>query len=218
MSGRRTETLPERYFAEIYASDPDPWRFTSSAYEADKYAATLRALPRARYGRALEVGCSIGVFTRALAPRCGGSKRPSQARGRRTVSAPRCGALTALDIAGAALEAARARCADCPQVRFVRGAVPEVWPEGRFDLIVFGEMLYFLSAPDLARLVARVEASLEPGGDCLLVHWLGETDYPLSGDAAAEGFLAGTADFCRRLPGARTEAYRLDVLRRTDRP
>ncbi|BAU92802.1 S-adenosyl-L-methionine-dependent methyltransferase [Methylorubrum populi] len=196
MSGRRTQTLPERYFAEIYASDPDPWRFTSSAYEAGKYDATLRALPRARYARALEVGCSIGVFTRALAPRCG--------------------VLIALDIAGAALDAAQARCADCPQVRFVRGAVPEVWPEGRFDLIVLGEMLYFLSPADLARLVARVEASLAPGGDCLLVHWLGETDYPLSGDAAAEGFIAGTAPFCRLLPGARTDAYRLDVLRRAD--
>ena len=198
MSGRRTETLPERYFAEIYASDPDPWRFTSSAYEAEKYDATLRALPRARYANALEVGCSIGVFTRMLAPRCG--------------------ALTALDIAEAALEAARARCADVPQVRFVRGAVPEVWPEGRFDLIVFGEMLYFLSPADLARLVARVEASLSPGGDCLLVHWLGETDYPLSGDAAAESFIAGMAPFCRVLPGLRTEAYRLDGLRRADRP
>ncbi|AWI90501.1 methyltransferase type 12 [Methylobacterium sp. DM1] len=198
MSGRRTETLPEHYFAEIYASDPDPWRFTSSAYEADKYDATLRALPRTRYENALEVGCSIGVFTRALAPRCG--------------------ALTALDVAQAALDAAQTRCAEYPQVRFVRGAVPEVWPEGRFDLIVFGEMLYFLSPADLARLVARVEASLEPGGDCVLVHWLGETDYPLSGDAAAEGFITGTAPFCRVLPGLRTEAYRLDVLRRADGP
>ncbi|MEH3116247.1 MAG: SAM-dependent methyltransferase [Methylorubrum populi] len=195
MSGRRRETLPERYFAEIYAADPDPWRFTSSAYEAEKYAATLAALPRAQYASALEIGCSIGVFTRALAPRCT--------------------ALTALDIAEAALAAARDRCADRPQVAFVRGAVPEVWPEGRFDLVVFGEMLYFLSPPDLARLVARVEASLEPGGDCVLVHWLGETDYPLSGDAAAEGFIAGTAPFARVLHGARTDAYRLDVLRRT---
>ena len=198
MSGRRTQTLPERYFAEIYASDPDPWRFTTSAYEAEKYAATLQALPQARYEHALEVGCSIGVFTRALAPRCG--------------------ALTALDVAQAALDAAQARCAEYPQVGFVRGAVPEVWPEGRFDLIVFGEMLYFLSTEDLARLVARVEASLAPGGDCVLVHWLGETDYPLSGDAAAEGFIAGAAPFCRVLSGTRTDAYRLDVLRRSDGP
>lgn len=194
MSGRRTETLPERYFAEIYASDPDPWGFTYSPYEAEKYAATLRALPRARYGHALEVGCSIGVFTRALAPRCG--------------------ALTALDLAEVALAAARARCAEQAHIRFLRGAVPEVWPEGRFDLIVFGEVLYFLSPPDLERLVARVEASLAPGGDCLLVHWLGETDYPLSGDAAAEGFIAGARAFCHPLAGARAPQYRLDVLRR----
>ena len=27
---RRTQTLPEDYFLGIYASDPDPWRFTTS--------------------------------------------------------------------------------------------------------------------------------------------------------------------------------------------
>ncbi len=199
MSGRRSETLTARYFAEIYASDPDPWGFTSSAYETGKYAATLEALPRARYAHALEIGCSIGVFTRALAPRCA--------------------ALTALDIAETALAAARERCAAFGQkIRFVLGAVPETWPEGRFDLIVLGEVLYFLSPPDLARLIQRVEASLVPGGDCILVHWTGETDYPLSGDAAADGFIAGSLPFARLLHATRTDAYRLDLLRRADTP
>ena len=33
------------YFEQLYASDPDPWRFATSDYERDKYAATLDALP-----------------------------------------------------------------------------------------------------------------------------------------------------------------------------
>lgn len=193
MSGRHAHTLPARYFVELYASNPDPWRFTSSDYERDKYDATLRALPRARYGRALEVGCSIGVFTRELGARCT--------------------ELVALDVAPSAVEAARARCVDRANIDFVVGAVPEVWPEGRFDLIVLSEMLYFLDRDDLARLVGAVGRSLTPGGDCVLVHWTGETDYPLSGDEAVEGFIGGASRFCRPLAQRRTGQYRLDVLR-----
>lgn len=191
MGGRHEHTLPARYFDDIYAASPDPWRFTTSAYERAKYAATLEALPRPRYQRALEVGCSIGVFTRDLAPRCD--------------------SLVALDPAPAALDAARERCADHPHLGFVLGAVPETWPPGRFDLIVLSEVLYFLDSNDLARLAGQVSASLEPGGDCVLVHWLGETDYPLSGDEAVEGFVAAGA--LTPVRQVRTDRYRLDVLR-----
>jgi SAM-dependent methyltransferase len=190
---RRTETLPDDYFAGIYASDPDPWRFTTSSYERDKYAATLAALPRARYRSAFEPACSIGVFTRALAERC---ER-----------------LLATDLVPAAVQAAQARCADRPHVAIRQGAVPADWPEGRFDLIVLSEFLYFLAPPDLAELVRRVGEAVEPGGDMVLVHWLGETDYPQSGDGAAEGFIGLAAPFARVVHQSRTSEYRIDVLR-----
>ena len=67
MTRRPARSLPTAYFDRKYAFDPDPWGFATSAYEADKYRATLAALPRARYRRALEVGCSIGVLTERLA-------------------------------------------------------------------------------------------------------------------------------------------------------
>lgn len=193
MSERHTASLPARYFTDIYAADPDPWRFATSAYERDKYAATLASLPRETYGAGLEIGCSIGVLTRALAPRCG--------------------ALTALDIAPAAIEAARARCADQSQVSFVLGAVPDDWPPGRFDLILLGEVLYFFTEADLARVVARVGETLAPSGDCVLVHWLGPQNFPLSGDAAAEGFIAGAAGFAEVIAQTRAPEYRIDILR-----
>jgi len=193
MNGRHAHTLPARYFVDLYASNPDPWRFTSSDYEREKYAATLQALPQARYARALEVGCSIGVFTRELGERCAD--------------------LVALDIAPSAIEAARLRCADRPQIDFVVGAVPAVWPDGHFDLIVLSEVLYFLDHDDLARLVHQVGRSLMPGGDCVLVHWTGVTDYPLSGDEAVESFIAQASPHCRPLAQGRTDQYRLDVLR-----
>ena len=190
---RRTQTLPGEYFAGIYASDPDPWRFTNSAYERDKYAATLTALPRARYRSGFEPACSIGVFTRALAARCD--------------------RLLATDLVPSALEAARVRCADRPNIELQQGAMPADWPAGRFDLIVLSEFLYFLAPADLAELVRRVGNAIEPGGDMILVHWLGMTDYPQSGDGAAEGFIAQAATFADLLHQSRTTAYRIDVLR-----
>ncbi|GJE45341.1 SAM-dependent methyltransferase [Methylobacterium soli] len=192
---RRAASLTPAYFAGLYAEDPDPWRFATSPYERDKYAATLAALPRAHYRSVLEVGCSIGVLTRALSLRCD--------------------ALLALDVAEAALAQAHARSADAAHVRFARRRVPEEWPDGRFDLIVLSEVVYYLDAADVERLVARLRAALAPGGDVVLVHWTGETDYPLSGDEAAERVIAGARDFASIRHQARADAYRLDVLSRT---
>ena len=66
----RIDSLDLGHFEKLYERNPDPWRFASSDYERMKYAATLEALPKERYARALDVGCSIGVFTAALAQRC----------------------------------------------------------------------------------------------------------------------------------------------------
>ncbi|MFX7891094.1 hypothetical protein ABTK46_19990, partial [Acinetobacter baumannii] len=84
------------------------------------------------------------------------------------------------------------------------------WPEGRFDLIVLSEFLYFLAQPDLAELVRRVGTGVEPGGDIVLVHWLGETDYPQSGDGAADSFIDLAAPFAAIHAQSRTADYRLD--------
>jgi hypothetical protein len=87
----RRQTMGADYFCDLYARDADPWKFASSDYERHKYEATLNALPMDRYARGLEVGCSIGVFTSMLAPRCE--------------------SLVAIDPAERALEEARLRCA-----------------------------------------------------------------------------------------------------------
>ena len=52
---RHAGSLTPSYFEGLYAADPDPWRFATSDYERDKYAATLAALPRRHYARALDV-------------------------------------------------------------------------------------------------------------------------------------------------------------------
>lgn len=188
---RRGTSLTPDYFDGVYADDLDPWRFATSDYERDKYAATLASLQRPHYTSALEIGCSIGVFTRQLAGRCG--------------------SLIAIDVVSSVLDAARKTCSDQPHVRFERCVVPGDWPEGRFDLVVISEVAYFLDRTDLALLAQRVSRAMLPGGDIVLVHWLGETDFPLSGDEAADGLIART-DFAL-LHQSRAEQYRIDVLR-----
>lgn len=189
---RRTETIPPDYFAAMYRGDIDPWRFATSTYEREKYAATLASLPRERYASALEIGCSIGVLTHELARRCD--------------------RLVALDPAPLALEAARERNRAHPHVRFACGAVPADYPDGTFDLVVISEVAYYLAPPDLERLVAQVGGSLMEGGSVVLVHWLGETDYPLTGDEAASLFCDRAAAFASPVTQTRNAEYRLDVL------
>src|ERR1700748_2812701 len=98
------QTLRPEYFDALYTADPDPWKFAASPYERDKYALTLGAMQKPRYRSALEVGCSIGVLPRPLAPRCDG--------------------VVAIDAAQNALAEASRRCADLPGVRFEHMFVP----------------------------------------------------------------------------------------------
>jgi SAM-dependent methyltransferase len=184
-------SLSRAYFEELYERDGDPWRFATSAYEREKYARSLAMLPD-RISAALEIGCSIGVFTRALAPRCDD--------------------LLAIDISERALVAARERCADLAQVRFRRYAFPSDAPTGRFDAIVLAEVAYYWSDADLALARDRIAASLAPHGTLLLVHYLPKVEeYVRDGDAVHAAFL-DDARF-RRVAGHRAERYRIDVLR-----
>ena len=190
-------TLQPGYFERLYRDDPDPWRFATSSYEREKYAATVAALPRARFARGFEVGCSIGVLTRQLAAHCD--------------------RLLAVDVAETALAQARERCADLDQVAFARMAVPGEWPSqeqagGRFDLVLFSEVLYYLGLDGIAEAARRTLACLEPGGAVLLVNWRGPTDGACTGEEAADRFIAACGRAVRRTRLERAERYRLDVL------
>ena len=186
------KSLSRDYFETLYDAAEDPWSFSTSAYEAEKYDRSLAAL-RTRYVRGLELGCSIGVFTRRLALRCD--------------------ELVAVDISERALQRARLRCADQPWVTFRFGAFPHDSPAGSFDLITCCEVGYYWSDADLAGARNRIADSLRPGGDLLLVHFLPHVDdYVREGDAVHAEFLAD--DRFVRVTEHRAAQYRLDLLRR----
>jgi SAM-dependent methyltransferase len=195
MNENQPNTLPPEYFDHVYHANRDPWNFETSPYERDKYAATLAALPRPHYPQAFEIGCSLGVLTAQLAPRCGH--------------------LLAVDVSEAALAQAQARCADLPQVEIRQLRVPEEFPRQSFDLILLSEVGYYWAPVDLARAADLIITGLVPGGQLLLVHWTPPVhDYPLTGDDVHESFLAKATDNgpLRHLAGQRHDTYRLDLL------
>ncbi len=156
-------TLRQQYFDATYARRDDPWGFEDRWYEERKRAVTLAALPDARHGRVLEVGCSIGVLTADLAARSD--------------------ELLAVDVAPAAVARARERVASAGHVRVEVADVTDGVPDGPWDLVVLSEVGYYLSRADLLRTARALRASLAPGGTVVAVHWRHPVaDYPLTGD------------------------------------
>ena len=182
------------YFERIYAQQADPWAYASSAYELAKYAATVAALPRRRFGRALEVGCSIGILTGRLAAHCD--------------------QLLAVDVSRTAIDRARAACSRYENIGFAQMRIPDEWPPGHFDLLVFSEVLYYLSRTDIAAAAKLAQAAMSAGGVVILVNWLGDTGVAHSGDEAASWFISDACQSLRVTQQLRAEGYRLDVLER----
>ena len=186
------KSLAPEYFEDVYNAKDDPWDFTTSDYEARKYAATINALPQSQYASAFEIGCSIGVLTARLAGRCE--------------------SLLAVDVNEKALEQARRRCANLPNVRLKKMIIPNEFPAENFDLIVVSEVGYYLSVGDWREAQEKIIARLNPKGSVILVHWTHfVADYPQTGDAVHDAFAKYAEGKTKHLETRRTEDYRLDV-------
>ncbi len=138
-------------FEARYRADPDPWGYETSAYERDKYDATLQACGPGPFPCALELGSSIGVLSARLADVCD--------------------RLVTVDAAPTAVAAARRRLADRPGVDTVLGAIPDDIPPGRYDLVVASEILYYLEPDALTATLGRLEHLTVPSGRLVAVHW-----------------------------------------------
>lgn len=189
-----SQSLPPSFFEALYQANSDPWQFATSEYEANKYAATIAALPKARYQSAFEIGGAIGVLTQQLAQRCE--------------------ALLSVDVCEIAQAQAIQRCQHLPQVQFELMCVPQQFPEQEFDLILLSEVGYYWCWEDLRAAQQQILAHLQPGGHLLLVHWTVDADkLPLTGDQVHEAFLE-LGGSLRHIQAQRTEHYRLDLFER----
>jgi SAM-dependent methyltransferase len=176
-------------FERIYAQSSDPWGYCTSAYEREKYAATLAALPAGPIGTALELGCSIGVFTAQLA-----------ARSERVV---------ALDFAPRALVLARERVAGLANVELLQASFPDQAPAGPWDVVVCSEVLYYLDSESLLAATRWLAEQLQHSASVVAVSWRGKgTEEPLQGDEAHDLLVDELARW--HVLDARRSGYRLD--------
>jgi hypothetical protein len=172
----RDTTMPYEYFRAMYDGAPDPWGFDDRWYEVRKFAITMACLPRPRYRRGLEPGCSNGALTERLAQRCH--------------------ELIAFDFVDDVVQRCRSRMASHTGVEVVRESFPQYWPPGHGDLVVWSEVAYYLAGPQAEGALAGLERWLEVGGHLVAVHYTGATSYPRRGADIAP-WLDG-ADFLER--------------------
>lgn len=146
--------LGKRYWSWRYRN-ADPWDYANSPYEQRKYARTLAMLPPApggAYPRALEVGCSEGVFTEQL------------------IRQGRASYVLGIDVDEQACDRARQRCQGVPGIQIEVGDALQMPLAGPFDAIFCGETLSHLGSLGRIRAMAdRLVPLLAPGGYLVLV-------------------------------------------------
>ncbi|MFH2203800.1 MAG: SAM-dependent methyltransferase [Elusimicrobiota bacterium] len=155
-----------RKMNRVFSRGRDPYRYQDSAYERQRLEGMREALRGRTFKRALEIGSAEGVFTASLA---GLAEQ-----------------VTGLELSPVALSRARAALADYGGVEFFEADV-RVWEPaagGRFDLIVLGDVLYYMDKPlvrdEFERVFARLAGWLVPGGLALLAHgFAGEAERAL---------------------------------------
>ena len=142
--------LYRRGYFELRYRRRDPWKYLSSDYKRERHERMLTWCRLLQPQRVLELGCSEGVFTAALA------------------------AFTAevvgLDISARAVARAKERCTAFPGAQIEQLDVLQELPSGLFDLVVCTEVLYYLEPRTLGNLRDRVVERVRPGGNLLLVH------------------------------------------------
>lgn len=147
-------------FEALHDENPDPWRVNSSFYESRKRAVTLAALPRATYGRVVEIGCSVGALAGDLAARSA--------------------QVLAMDESLAALRRAAVALSGVPNVALAHLQVPEGLGRLDAELVVISEVGYFLSPARLQNLADRIASS--PCRTVVACHWRHDIEgWPLNG-------------------------------------
>jgi SAM-dependent methyltransferase len=180
------------YFTGLYLAKDDPWDVATKWHDQRKYAVTAASLPRPRYRRCYEPGCSVGLLTRLLAARCD--------------------EVLAVDCVPEAVRTAAENLSGFPNVQVAEAILPADLPAGMFDLIVIGDLLYYLSADDLAALLDGLVTRLEPGGDIVAVHFRDRGQGGSYDGFNVHGALAGRAGL-EAVVRHEDEWFVLDVLR-----
>lgn len=192
MKSSDQKSVPSSFFDETFRQSSDPWAYTSSFYETSKFRTTIKCLPKVQFKNAFEIGCAIGVLSQKLAKKCD--------------------RLLSVDHSEVGLEEARKRCAGLPQVRFEQMQIPQQFPTEKFDLILFSEVGYYLTMPDLLTTKQKIIDQLLPGGYLLMVHFRYPVEsFILNGDIVHDTFLQESAQFLKHLGDPRQRKFWIDL-------
>ena len=192
MKTSEPKSVPSSFFDETFSKSSDPWAYTSSFYETSKFRTTIRCLPKVQFKNAFEIGCAIGVLSQKLAKKCD--------------------RLLSVDYSEVGLEEARKRCVGFPQVRFEQMQIPQQFPTEKFDLILFSEVGYYLTMPDLLTAKQKIIDQLLPGGYLLMVHFRSQVEsFILNGDIVHDTFLQESAQFLKHLGDPRQQKFWIDI-------
>jgi predicted TPR repeat methyltransferase len=151
-------------FDKLYADNIDPWGFEvpQFSYQRRKYQTIVSLIPNRHYEHALDLGCGVGLLTQQLAGKA------DQVLG--------------LDVSTVAIQDARARVVNLPNIAFEQADVLNLSSDldGRFDLLIVADVLYYLQPMSdwvLKETALRLRRLLKPGGVCVLAnHFFFEID------------------------------------------
>lgn len=161
------------HFEELFASDPDPWSYRSDFEEMRRHRLLLAMLDSPIYERTFEPACATGTLTALLAQR---SKE-----------------LVAWDGSANAIRHARTLLSELPNVHVESRTIPSSWPDGKFNLIVLSDFLYYLPANEITKVALAARSSVAPSGMILSCHWRGVAhDFLTPGGDAVHGVLTDT--------------------------
>ena len=185
-----SSSAPSRDASEQYHdADPQIMRASSAEHERFRHQSMMGALTRRYYAHAFEPGCGTGELTAQLA---------------RT-----CDRVTAIDVVHSEVARARVRCAPWGSADIRCEDVRTYVPEGA-DLMVFSEIGYYFSAPELACIARSLASRMISGGEFIAAHWLSpRMDRALHADAIHCQLLANLP--LKWLTGERHGGLRIDV-------
>lgn len=133
-------------FEHKYRKHGDYFGYEKKPYELTKYERTLALVKQWRTGSesALEIGCSVGVFTAMIVPEFQH--------------------ITAVDIAGEALELTRKQTGDAPNVAYAQSDLLSLKLDRQFDVIFCAEVLMYIREKDAGEACKVLDGRLKPGG------------------------------------------------------
>ncbi len=161
---------PKYRFNLLYLENPDPWNYLCSEYEHCKYDHTLACILKWRKASkyALEIGCSIGVFSKLLSIHFD--------------------EITAMDFSKEALRAAASYNNSIKNIRFVHGDLRYTKHDRRFDTIICGEILGYIPEKHAEKVCQQLETFLASHGIIVTVLCIKGGDARLWGQILSRQF------------------------------